>query len=48
MFITFLAQNIGNYQDRYERFIKGLKTDGFEVHGYAIKYDNLFARAFVG
>lgn len=37
MFIVFLAQNIGNYQARFERFIKRLKMDGFEVLGYARK-----------
>lgn len=37
MFTAFLAQNIGNYQARFERFIKGLKIDGFEVLGYARK-----------
>ncbi|KAG1175249.1 hypothetical protein G6F46_012331 [Rhizopus delemar] len=31
------AQNIGNYQTRFERFVKGLKMDGFEVFGYARK-----------
>ena len=37
MFIVFLAQTISNYQGRFERFIKGLKMDGFEVLGYARK-----------
>ncbi|CAO3695423.1 unnamed protein product [Rhizopus microsporus] len=31
------AQNIGNYQGRFEMFIKGLKKDDFEVFGYARK-----------
>ncbi|KAI8370535.1 uncharacterized protein BYT42DRAFT_595268 [Radiomyces spectabilis] len=29
------TQNIGNYQSRFEMFIKGLKMDAFEVFGYA-------------
>ncbi|KAI9019463.1 hypothetical protein CLU79DRAFT_804958 [Phycomyces nitens] len=34
---VFSAQNIGNYQGRFEMFIKGLKKDSFEVFGYARK-----------
>lgn len=37
MFIVFLAENIDNYQFRYEKFIKGLKTDEFEVLNYVRK-----------
>ena len=37
MFVVFLAQNIGNYQGRFEMLIKGLKKDDFEVFGYARK-----------
>ena len=37
MFTAFLIQNIGNYQARFERFIKGRKMDEFEVLGYARK-----------
>ncbi|KAG2222274.1 hypothetical protein INT45_006953 [Circinella minor] len=31
------AQNIGNYQGRFEMLIKGLKKDDFEVFGYTRK-----------
>ncbi|KAI9277402.1 hypothetical protein BY458DRAFT_104855 [Sporodiniella umbellata] len=34
---AFLAQNISNYQYRYEEYIKSLKMDGFDVIGYARK-----------
>lgn len=34
---AFLAQNINNYQHRYDEYIKSLKMDGFEVIGYARK-----------
>jgi hypothetical protein len=46
MIIVFLAQNISNYQARFERFIKGLKMDGSEVLGYAKKSShNLSSKA---
>jgi hypothetical protein len=35
--LAFLAQNINNYQYRYEEFIKSLKTNGFDVLGYTRK-----------
>lgn len=41
---AFLAQNINNYQHRYDEYIKSLKMDGFEVIGYARKVPPKYQR----